>query len=303
MQWGRKGIRLGAVLLLFPLLAFPQEETESAELTLEAYTDAFQECFFEALKQKGIENYDKAINILLQCRELTADKEVVDHELARAYLANRQYVNAQDYALRTLNSQTENPWILKTLLDVLAGQGRPLESLGEQVPMENPIFRKNLALSYFQRNDYTNAQNILKGLQKDVFTEQLARKISDSIARQQALGDMREAEEKEENPLLALREELEALASSQNYQTLETKAETALESYPTQPWLYYLYGSALHKNGKTEQATGILETGLDFLLDDNELRLKIYNQLVEVYTALGNTSKANMYLSKIKSGS
>ena len=303
MQWRRKGIRLGAVLLLFSLLAFSQEETESAELTLEAYTDAFQECFFEALKQKGIENYDKAINLLLQCRELAANTEVVDYELARTYLANRQYVNALDYAVRTLNTQPQNLWVLNTLLDVLAGQGRPLESLGEELPLDNPTFRKNLALSYFQRSDYINAQNALKGLQKDVFTEQLARKISDSIDGQQALGDKREVEEKKENPLEVLREELEVLDNSQQFETLETRAETALESYPTQPWLYYLYGRALHKNGKAEQASGILETGLDFLLDDNELQLKIYNQLVEVYTALGNTSKANMYLSKIKSGS
>lgn len=303
MQWRRKGIRLGAVLLLFSLLAFPQEEKESAELTLEAYTDAFQECFFEALKQKGIENYDKAINLLLQCRELAGNTEVVDHELARAYLANRQYIDALDYAVRTLNSQPENPWVLNTLLDVLAGQGRPLESLGEEIPMDNPAFRKNLALLYFQRNDYINAQNALKGLQKDVFTEQLARKINDSLAGQEASGVKKEAEEKKENPLEVLRGELEELATSQQFEPLETQAETALESYPTQPWLYYFYGMALHKNGKSEQASGILETALDFLLDDSELQLQIYNQLVEVYTALGNSSKANMYLSKIKSGS
>lgn len=45
-----------------PYQACAQEE-ESAEISLELYSDEFQEYFFEALKQKGIENYDKAINL------------------------------------------------------------------------------------------------------------------------------------------------------------------------------------------------------------------------------------------------
>ena len=69
------------------------------------------------------------------------------------------------------------------------------------------------------------------------------------------------------------------------------------------PWVYYYYGLALHRNGKSSEAAGILESALDFLIDNNDLQQKIYKELAAVYTALGNPSKANMYLSKIKSGS
>ena len=31
-------------------------------------SDGFQTAFFEAIKQKGIENYDKAINLLVKCK-------------------------------------------------------------------------------------------------------------------------------------------------------------------------------------------------------------------------------------------
>ena len=49
-----------AVLILWiPLCATAQEE-ESAEFFLEEYTDEFQNLFFEALKHKGIQNYDRA---------------------------------------------------------------------------------------------------------------------------------------------------------------------------------------------------------------------------------------------------
>jgi hypothetical protein len=59
----------------------------------------------------------------------------------------------------------------------------------------------------------------------------------------------------------------------------------------------------LNRSGKQKEATEVLETALDFLIDDIELGNNIYRELANVYTFLGNSSKANMYLSKIKSGS
>ncbi|MBI6120948.1 tetratricopeptide repeat protein [Salegentibacter maritimus] len=48
-------------------------------------TDAFQEQFFEALKQKGIENYEKALLALEKCQKLEPDNAVVYFEMARNY--------------------------------------------------------------------------------------------------------------------------------------------------------------------------------------------------------------------------
>jgi hypothetical protein len=68
-NWRYIGCLITGMLLIHGTL-FAQDEEESAAVSLEAYTDEFQEHFFEALKQKGIENYDKAINELLVCRQL-----------------------------------------------------------------------------------------------------------------------------------------------------------------------------------------------------------------------------------------
>ena len=48
-------------------------------------TDAFQESFFEALKQKAIENYEKAITALRKCEELQPNNAVVQYELGKNY--------------------------------------------------------------------------------------------------------------------------------------------------------------------------------------------------------------------------
>lgn len=299
-----KNILIGVTLWGIPLGIYAQEETGSAELFLEEYTDQFQECFFEALKQKGIGNYDKAINQLLKCREFSPNQLVINYELARAYLADKQYLEAQDFALRAINAQPENIWVLNTLLDVIKAQGNDLELIKEQVPEDNKIFKKNLASLYFERKEYAKAQKVLKELPNTVFKEQLERKIGDSLLKQRKVTESTKVVINiPENPLDALRLELEALKQAEQFEQLETRAEEALESYPTQPWIYYLYGSALFKNGKAAEASSILESALDFLLDDVELQQKIYQELVVVFKALGNTSKANMYLSKVKTGS
>ncbi|MBT8320123.1 MAG: hypothetical protein KJO90_00480 [Eudoraea sp.] len=152
MLWKIKLIGLGVVLLCTSHCLRAQEK-ESAEVFLEEYTDQFQECFFEALKQKSIANYDKAINLLLQCGKYSSNQKVLDYELARVYMANKQYLKAQDYALRALNDQPENPWILSTLLGILRAQGSDLQLFQERIPWDNITLKKNLASLYFEKTD------------------------------------------------------------------------------------------------------------------------------------------------------
>jgi len=65
-------------LVFVPTSCYAQEKPseinieDSAEVFLEEYSDDFEEAFFEALKQKGIENYDRAINLFLECKRLDA---------------------------------------------------------------------------------------------------------------------------------------------------------------------------------------------------------------------------------------
>jgi tetratricopeptide (TPR) repeat protein len=54
-------------------------------------TDEFQEQFFEALKQKGIENYEKALIALEECQKLEPENPVVYFEMARNYNALKKY--------------------------------------------------------------------------------------------------------------------------------------------------------------------------------------------------------------------
>ena len=295
---------------LIPALNNAQEETpeidveQSAEVFLDEFTDEFQERFFEALKQKGIENHDKAINLLLECKQLRPDNIVVDHELAKAHLADGQYIAGQQYAITAINAEPSNLWYLDTLVEIVQKQGNTIDGIKSELSFSDNELRQNLALIYFKQKKYEKALEILDPLDATTFSEELESKINDSIEKEKA--DTHQAEFTLENrntdPTQGYRNQIEGLIRIDGIQQLLTISEEALDNYPSHPYFYYAYGYALNKNGKPKEAIEILEAGLDYLLNDVSLANKIYTQLADAYTALNNSVKANMYLSKVKPG-
>ncbi len=297
-------------LPLTPFSTYAQEKREidveeSAEVSLEEYSDDFQENFFEALKQKGIENHDKAIDLFLECKRLDADNMVVDHELAKAYLADKQYVLAQEYGVSVVNSEPENPWYLATLVEVLQKQGSSIDIISGDIPFENSKLKENLALIYYRNEDYERSLVILKNIKKSSFLIDLASKINDSIAKRDKNIKKTKfliSDTGTSGPMESYKMQIDGFIKAESYMMLQQVAEEALETYPSQPYFYYAQGYALTKNGKHQEAVETLEAALDYLVDDISLSNKIYTALVDVYNGLNNSVRANMYLRKIKPG-
>ncbi len=276
------------------------QEEESAAVSLEENTDEFQESFFEALKQKGIENYDKAINHFLECKRLDAQNPVIDHELAKVYLANGQPLIALEYGISALQAEPANLWYLETVVSTALQQGNTTEMIKERIPYGNSDLKENLARVYYRMNNYVAAMEVIKDLKKSDFSEQLATRIIDSLELKK---EAKRPPTVKENPVTVIRGELEAILEREAYAELQERSAEALEQFPSFPFFYYAQGLALIREGKHQEGVAVLEEGLDYLLDDAELAEKMYRELARGYNALGNTSKANMYLSKIKSGS
>lgn len=278
---------------------------DSAEVFLEEYSDAFQENFFEALKQKGIENYDKAINLLLECKLIDSTSHVVDHELAKVYFLEEQYIAAQEYAIAALLSEPTNLWYLNTLVTTIQMQGSSLDQTNLNIPFENNKLKENLALIYFKQKNFQKALNVLADIKKSAFTKDLLTKINDSINNRELKKDKEEVpvhNEIKANPIEELKAKMTELLVQNKISELVKQSEEAMENYPSQPYFYYLNGYALNKSAKHKKAVEILEAALDYMLDDVPLLNRIYQELVDAHTALNNSSEANMYLRMIKPG-
>ncbi|WP_431126856.1 tetratricopeptide repeat protein [Flagellimonas flava] len=303
----KKNFNFWAVLALFlgtGYTIYAQEE-ESAEVYLEEYTDEFQETFFEAVKQKSIQNYDKAINLFLECKQLDVSSDVIDYQLAKTYFLDKQYIQAQEYAIATLMAKSEDFWYLENLVNIIEAQGSSIESLKGRLPLENSKLKENLALIYFKQAKYGKAQKVLKEMGNSKFANELGLKIKDSLNKKNKDSTAKPVKEdtpQEDDPVSQNVAKMEELLGTSDYGALEKVAEEALEAYPLQAYFHYAYGAALNGKSDTAKAIEVLEGALDFLFDDDALANKIYKELSKAYTKIGNSSKATEYLNKIKPG-
>lgn len=83
-----------------------------------------------------------------------------------------------------------------------------------------------------------------------------------------------------------------------DFDVIEKKVETFVQIYPTQPQFYYFQGLAFNQKGAFKKAKDILESGLDFVIDNPQLELNFNIQLGEAYNGLGDFKKKEYYFSK-----
>lgn len=300
-------------IYLIPMGVCSQEDNrimveESAEVFLDEYSDDFQVSFFEALKQKGIQNYDKAINALLKCKEMGPEKDVVAYELAKTYLLDKQYINAQQFAEEAIAEDPENYWYAHILAKTMDVQNSSIELVKEHIPWKNDTLKANIAKAYFELGKYRLAKSILEEVKNMEGLDYLKSRINDSINKEPEKIVVKSyttevGTSSEVKSLMEYKNRLKGLISIENSATLILQvSEDALENYPSQPYFYYANGYALNRTRKNRQAIESLETALDYLIGDISLGNKIYKELADAYNALNNPTKANMYLRKIKPG-
>ena len=114
-----------SIFSLFFLLVFMSQTSlvwsqEPDDIALD--TDEFQAFFYESLKQKGIENYDKAITALNRCEKLQPSNAVVFFELGKNYLYQKDYVNAYSNFEKATQLDPSNRWYWAGLYDVSYAQ-------------------------------------------------------------------------------------------------------------------------------------------------------------------------------------
>lgn len=130
--------------------------------------DQFQEYFFEALKQQGIENYQRAIDALLKCKKLD-DKPVVYFQLGKNYNKLKNFGAAEDALKKAISKEPDNEWFLDELYDVYNQQDDTKKAIKtvKQLVKYHPDYRQDLASLYIKSKDYKSALKLLDELDKE----------------------------------------------------------------------------------------------------------------------------------------
>ena len=293
-------------ILLLSLGSIGAQEEGSAELFTEEYTDRFQEVFFEAIKQKGIENYDRAEALFLEAKKLDPISPVIDHELAKVLLLEQEYVRAERYALDAVRARPGEYWFVQTLMAILDKQSKFPEAYSAELPLDLPAFRINLASWYLAQKEWDRAEAQLAPLPAS--SEVRLMKAQIDHARLNELSAEASAVEKEtpsveEGSAAAYEQELRDLLGGEKWKAAEALSREALESYPLQPFFYYANGISQLRQGRIPEAINMLEEGEGMLLGNSEIAQLLYRALEEAHTRAGNTEKAKKYKNKLKDGS
>lgn len=131
--------------------------------------DKFQESFFEALKQKGIENYDRAIKALQRCAELDDSEAVVYYELGKCYVMLKNFGKAEESLKKAIALKEENEWYLDALYGVyvqMDDYDKALKTVKKLI-LFHPDYKQDLATLYFENKKYRLALKQLDELDEE----------------------------------------------------------------------------------------------------------------------------------------
>jgi tetratricopeptide (TPR) repeat protein len=167
-------------LLFVPQLAISQIEQNQVDFNktpdddLGEVEDAYQEHFFEALKQKGIENYERAIVSLLKCLEIDDSKPVIYCELGKNYNQIKNFGAAEDALKKAIKMQPDNEWFLDELYEVYFRQDdfdNAIKTVKQLVKF-HPDYKQDLATLYVKTEKYKDALSVLDELDAQLGTNE-----------------------------------------------------------------------------------------------------------------------------------
>ena len=102
------------VLLCNSAVLLAQTEPES----IVPETDKFQDYFYESLKQKGIENYDKAIVALEECLKIKPNDATIYSEMGKNYFGLKKYEQSYSSYEKATQIDPKNKWFWAGMYDV-----------------------------------------------------------------------------------------------------------------------------------------------------------------------------------------
>ncbi len=158
-----------ALNMLWLKQVYAQDETPFADQNvddLEDVSDAFSELFFEALKQKGIENHERAIVALDACIKMEPKRPILYFEKGKNETALKQYDNAADSFNKSLELKQDQPDVLDALFRTY-GFAREYDkaiTVGQKLVQLDSQYKENLASLYIAKRSFNTALDLLDEL-------------------------------------------------------------------------------------------------------------------------------------------
>jgi len=287
----------------------------SEELLAEQKELSFQNFFFEALQQKAIGNFDKAITALENCQNIKDDDKAIHFELGKNYFELGKYFEAEAYIKKGLKHDPENLFMLSLLKEVYNRQNNFKDALVVQkkIIKLRPDSQFDLVILYIKNKQEDNARQLIIDLEKNgklptsllPFKKSLleGNVLSPSINSVSKATDEPSIEElmadyKNNKSFIILKQLLLKLETGKRFLDLEKYSNEAVELFPAQPLVYLIQARVLSQKKEYRNALQVLQIGFSYVIDDNLLEADFYEQISLNYKALNENENASKYYNK-----
>lgn len=274
---------LGYLLVSISGLSFAQQEPDEIALA----NNKFQLSYYEALKQKGIENYDKAIQSLENCLAIEPNNAAVFNELGRNYFLLKKYNQAYEAYEKAAQIEPQNRWYWHGMYDVsyqTKNYQQAITNVLKLVTFE-PNYKEDLTSLYMLTQQYDKALALINEM-----NETLGKSEKRENYRKEIMKDARfQGNEKDEliqkiakNP----KEESNYIAliylysnSNQEEKALEVakKLETAI---PESDWAQVSLFKSHLDNNQGSKAVKSMNQILSSDQIDNKIKHRVLNEFL-----------------------
>jgi len=307
-----KHIALFTGVLLFSLVAVSQEDVVSTEAMLVEQEEInFQTFFFEAIQQKSIGNYDKAVFALEACNNIEKDNVAVLFELSKNYAFLFKYTEAEYYILKGLEKEPSNLYMLRHLKEIKTKQNdyQGAITVQNKIVKLRPNEEADLVILYIKSGKMDEAIALLSKLDKIDKVPEGLESLKESLLQEtpnSIVSDPNPIVEDSKSKVSLLREDyelkrdfnsmkllLERELKTKQFLELLEDSEKGLEMFPAQPFLYLMNGRALNNLRKYEEALKSLEDGLDYLIEDDLMKVDFLKEMSLSYKGMGNNKMSS----------
>jgi tetratricopeptide (TPR) repeat protein len=143
-------------------------QIEPEEIKLE--TDKFQDYFYESLKQKGIENYDKAIAALEQCLKIKPDDAIIHFEMGKNYLVSKSYEQAYNSFEKATQIDPKNKWFWVGMYDTsyqTQNFNQAIITVNKLIEFDE-VYKEDLVSLYMNTQQFDKALTLINELNDKV---------------------------------------------------------------------------------------------------------------------------------------
>lgn len=275
-----------------PVVMHAQQEPEEIALA----NNEFENNFYEALKQKGIENYDKAVQSLQKCIAKESNSAVVYNELGKNYLLLKNYADAEKSFRKATELDPKNRWYWQGLYDVYYEQkdfNRAIPIVVKLTEWRKEYYQEDLVSLYMYTQQFDKALTLINEMEQTVGMSEKR-----EMYKLQILGDSRNSKPKKEALEEAIKKDpknednyidLIYLYSESNQEAKAEEIARKLEKeIPTSDWAQVSLFKFSLNNNEGDKAT----TSMTQVIGSRKIDTKIKHRVLNEYLIFANNNPA-----------